>query len=448
MPPPISFQPVRYRLCWLRESAPGCVDADLGLDLAPEQLLPALAGLRPQDVSVVGQAMLTAYGITDAFDSYQRFAMLPLYAVRRLSAMFGALDSPERVAAARRGLNSLIALTRTVASAAPIAGPVEVHLPYLDQDHWPRRFELLRDLRFGYHRGRMLPAGIAASPEAVTAHQALLAASTSFGCGQHYSVAGFDRAIPGSACGAWRAIPPEKHLRYCGLICGMSVAVQNAIRRWMEQYWIARNLDNLADPAVSWPVLAYVHSAPFPGRRPRQFTYDLQHPAWIYEITTSARNSLRRAVKRMQIELWQADRFELSRFYARTSAKQILEWVRTDQHVLTQIATVEAAIVNRFVHWGTIVARSTNPREVENACSELAADLHAAVRQLPGGSAAAHLPSLLLAEATHGLNWAMGGRERMRCLRISKQTFEPVDDLVNGDPDQLLAADDPDTLAA
>jgi hypothetical protein len=448
MPSAISFEPVRYRLCWLRESAPGHIDADLGLDVAPQQLLPALAGLRPRDQPVVGQALLTAYGLTDAFDSYKRFAMLPVYAVRRLSVMFGALDSPERLAAARRDLDSFIVLTATVDAAAPSAGPVEVHLPYVDYDRWSSRFDLLRDLRFGYNCGRMLPAEVAARPEAVTAHQALLAASTSFGSGQHYSVAGFDRAISGSACGAWRAIPPEKHLRYCGLICGMTVAIQNAIRRWMEQYWISRNMDNLAEPAVSWPILAYVHSAPFPGRRPRQFTYNLQHSAWIYDMTTSARNALRRAVKRIQIELWQADRYDLSRFYARTSAKQILDKVRKDDRTLTQIATVEAAIVNRFVHWGNIVSRSTDPREVENACSELAADLHAGVRQLPGGSAAAHLPSLLLAEATYGLNWAMGGRQKMRHLRISKQTFEPIDDLLNGDPDQLLAADDPDSLAA
>src|SRR4051794_5722324 len=122
MPSPISFEPVRYRLCWLRESAPGRIDADLGLDLEARQLLPALSGLRPSDLNVVGEAMLIAYGFVDAFGSYQRFAMLPVYAVRQLSVMFGALDSPERLAAARLKLDSFIALTETVAAAAPSAG--------------------------------------------------------------------------------------------------------------------------------------------------------------------------------------------------------------------------------------------------------------------------------------------------------------------------------------
>ncbi len=448
MPPILSFEPVRYRLCWLRENAPGHVETDLGLDIAPEQLLPALSGLRPKDLPVVGQALLTAYGITDAFDCYQRFKLLPVCAVRRLSAMFGPLDSAERVAEARRNLDSMIALTNMVAAAAPRAGSVEVHLPYFDHAAWRRRFDLLRDVRFGYSYGRLLPAGVAAHPETVTAHQALLAASTSYGSGQHFSIAGFDRAIHGSACGAWRAIPPQHHMRYYGLMFGMTVAVQRAIRRWMDQYWIWRHMDNLADPAVSWPILVYVHSDPFPGCRGRKFTYSVQDPGWIYDLTGSARTALRRAIKTIQAETWDYKHYEISRFYARTSAKQILEAVRKDYRTVTEIVKVEAVLVKRLVHWGNLVSRSISPREVEEACAELAADLHSSVRQLPGGAAAAQLPSLLLTEATYGLNWAMGGRQKMQKLRVSKQTFQPVGDLVDSDETHLLADDGPDSLAA
>ncbi len=437
----VSFEPVRYRLCWVREVAPGQTESDLGLEVAPEQLLPALAGLRPNDKAVTGQALLTSYGLRDAFRSYEIFSMLPVWCVKRLSVMFGEINSREKLAAARRAMASLLALTETVARIAPYAGPVEVHLPYLNYDGWRRRFELLRQARFGYHCGRIVPAAVAADPLAATTHQALLAAFATYGSQRLFSIAGWDRAVPGYACGSWRAIPPDKHPRYFTVMCGLTTAVQRAIRRYLGTCCLRWNADALGDPAQSWSLLAYMYSAPFPGRRPRQFVRDLRHASCMTDLLSTARVPLRAAVKRLQNYFFENGRRDLSRFYARVRAKQVVDWARNERTTLTDLLTLEAAAVNCFVQWGNLVAHSTCPHEIEHACGSLAADLDSIARRLPGAYAASQLPSLLLTEATCGLNWAMGGRHKMSRLRMSKQQFDSAGNFSGGDDIQLPGDD-------
>jgi hypothetical protein len=438
---PVSFEPVRYRLCWVREVAPGQIEADLGLEVAPEQLLPALAGFRPHDKPVTGQALLTSYGLQDAFRSYEVFSMLPVWCRRRLSVMFGDIDSPEQLAAARRNLESLAELTATVARVAPYAGPVEVHLPYLDFDAWCRRFEVLRDARFGYHCGRMLPAAVAANPVRATAWQALLAASSTYGSERLFTIAGWDRSVPGYACGSWRAIPPDTHPRYFTVMCGLTTALQRALRRYIGICCIRREMHTLADPSLSWPLLAYVYSAPFPGRRSRQFVRDLRHPGSITDLLSSARTPLRTALKKFQSYFYETGRRDLSRFYAHVRAKQIVDWACNERTTLPRILSLEAQIINRFVEWGNLIAHSTSPREVEAACGSLAAGLAGIVRGLPISGSVSQLPSLLLTEATCGLNWGLGGRNKMSRLRISKQQFDSPGDFAGGDGIQLPGDD-------
>jgi hypothetical protein len=438
---PISFEPVRYRLSWVREIAPGQIESDLGLEVTPEQLLPALAGLRPADKPIVSHALVTAYGLHDAFRSYRLFSLLPVWCVKRLSVMFGEINSEDQLADARSNLQSLAALAETVHRNAPFSGPVEVHLPYLDFDAWGRRFEILKEVRFGYHCGRMFPSAIAANQVAATAYQALLAGSTSYGSGQHFTLAGWDRAISGSACGAWRAIPPEKHPRCFTAMCGISTAIQRALRRYVRNRCIRRDPEALSDPSRSWPLLAYAYSSPFPGRRPRQLVYDQGTTGWIYDLVSSARAPLRIAVKKFQMYFWEIGRSDLSQFYARVRAKQIVDWARNEHGTLSEVIALEAAVIHRFVQWGNVVAHSTEPHEIETACSSFAADLHSLLRRLPGGEAAPQLPSLLLTEATCGLNWALGGRQKMTQIRLSKQIFDSSDDFLDGNEIRLLSHD-------
>jgi hypothetical protein len=438
---PVSFEPVRYRLCWVREVAPGQIQSDLGLEVDPEQLLPALAGLRPHDKPITGLALLTSYGLQDAFRSYEIFSCLPVWCRRRLSVMFGEIVSPEELAAARRNLGRLVELTETVARAAPYAGPVEVHLPYLDFDAWNSRFELLRDVRFGYHCGRMFPFATASNPVAATAWQALLAASTTYGSERAFTIAGWDRSVPGYACGSWRAIPPDNHARYFSVMCGMTTGVQRALRRYIGNCCIRREMHTLGDPSRSWPLLAYVYSTPFPGRRPRHFVRDFNHPMWIMDLLSTARMPLRAAIKKFQSYFFEIGRRDLSRFYARVRAKQIVDWARNERTTLAGILSLEAALTNRFVEWGTLITHSTSPSEIESASRSLAHDLDGIVRGLPISDGVSQLPSLLLTEATCGLNWAMGGRHKMSRLRISKQQIDSASDFAGSDEIQLPGDD-------
>lgn len=445
---PVSFEPVRYRLCWVRQVAPGQIESDLGLEIAPEQLLPALAGLRPDDKPITGHALLTSYGLQDAFRSYEVFSMLPVWCRCRLSVMFGEIGSPEDLAQARKNLAYLVELTDTVARAAPYAGPVEVHLPYIGFDDWDRRFELLRDVRFGYHCGRMFPAETASNPVAATAWQALLAASSTYGSGRQFTIAGWDRSVPGYACGSWRDFPPEKHARYFSVVCGLSVGVQRALRRYIGNCCMRREIQNFGDPSRSWPLLAYAYSAPFPGRRPRHFVRDFRHPAWITDLLSSARMPLRASIKKFQNYFFDAGRRDLSRYYARVRSKQIVDWARSERTTLMRILSVEATVIDRFIRWGNVVARSTDPRRVEAACRSLAANLETAVRKLPVKDSVSQLPSLLLTEATCGLNWAMGGRQKMSRVRVSQHQFDSAGDLPGSDPIQLPGEDYCHPLAA
>jgi hypothetical protein len=435
MRPPTSFEPIRYRICWIRESTASAAEVDLGLEISASELVPVLAGLRPADGPALGPSLLTEEGLADIFGSRARAGLLPVAAERRLMPMFGRLTDAEQFEQARAGFRVLAELAARIRSAGPVSGNIEVHLPFMDRRAWTRRFEHLGKLDFVPYSGRLMPRALVEQPQRMTEHNAMLAACTPVGCRAAFTIAGFDRTIPGALSSVLRTSPAERHPSYFPAMCGATVAVQRTIRRWMENYWIS-DLDHFANADRTWPVLAYVSSQPFPGRRPDEFTHDLLSPDWIHSVLRGSRDGLRSRLRFIQAELAKAGRSEVAVQYQESMSKDILAWVRRQRRFFQNLVAQEISIVNAFVKWTRASRNAATIRETANACESMANDVHCCLRRLPGAPASEQLASLILVEALHALHQRLGGTAELQQIPVPEPVAEGTAVPFNAPADQ------------
>ena len=410
----ISFEPLRYRLCWIRETEPGVQEFDLGLELTSEQLVPALAGLRPRHASALGRVLVTEAGLADAFESYGRYSLLPVGARLRLAPMFGAISCEAELAGAREILATLKAVARRIGSSPSPAGDIEVHLPVMDNASWHNRVQLLGNLQFGLHTGRLMPVECIGDHETLTAHQATVAACAATRTDAH-TIAGGDRAIPGYVALAWRGMPGARDARLFAAQSAVSVSIQNTLRRWIRKNWVACVPDQ-SDVTLVWPLLAYGASSPCPGCRPDRFTYDLTSPEWVYELLRKAGPVFRTLMRDAVISVSRLKRFEAARRYHPNLAKEALTWVRQNRTQVQEFVEIERSIIHAFMRWAAAIRDTSSGSDLAATCRALASAVHGALRKLPCAPAIDEAGSLLLVEATHALHRHLGGNAAMRDL--------------------------------
>jgi hypothetical protein len=433
------------RFCWLRESAPGHLECDLGLSVERSNLGLALVGLHPDQQRTTAHPPVSPEQARTAFESEARFLELPQWARKRLAALFGPLSSASDLRAARENCAILFEAAGRALAEAPREGGVELHLPYLDRRHWPLRFDILAKTAFRFASGRVVPSGVALSADESNLYDTrLMAASversdapvflrhiggaalpaeiagpmyeaafgTEMNAGAGHVALSIELRLVFAALSAWRRAPLEKSPAYFPAHAAVSVAIQRALRNWIAWTW-------LSDPArcenvpATHAILAYAASKPFPGRRRTDFTWDVLGQEWLYGAFHQARRDLTCRLRLVRAALAAAGRPDLAKAYDPADAKEILAQIRKRNKIVRDIFAGEGEIVNHLLNFGLTLRSAEHPIEICREAADFSQGLSARLRRLVKGLDLTSLGAMVIIEASNALHMALGGENAL-----------------------------------
>lgn len=352
----MSTQPL-LRLCWLRESAPNRLQADLGTPLAP----------------------------TDLASRLQR-------------------DVPDVSAELSR---------RILAELPPDAAEIEIHLPCLDRTAWKNRNQVLSAAAFERNPdgSRVQPVEDATS---ATEHEAMLALAACLPAAPppQFELRFGDREtglsvrLPAAAALAWKHIPAESAADFFTEISRASVAMQCALRAWLPAAHF-RCLDSYADAAVAHPLLAYQCTRPYSGRNRMDYTWDVLSPKTLRSATRFAARPLQNEFDRIQRLLAAAGKPDIERLYVPARAGEALAQVLKGRRLLDGLLVADGVLVEEFIRLSSAARDLSTPRQLSDAAARFAKGMHTKLRRLYAGADYTWLGPLLLVSALGALRDAV-----------------------------------------
>jgi hypothetical protein len=354
------YPDVRLRLTWLQEDAPSSLRASIGAPLDSSTLLPAL---------------------------YQLTEGVPPGIV---------YDLAERVLKSAEG-----------------GTEVEVHLPYIDRRDWKRRSVVLASTTFRKHAGRLLPAAYVVNQKEFNHYIARLVAAAAFhswdepGCHRATLASLKDdiEPLPVEACAAWRSAPDEKSVQYFPAHAPVSVAIQELLRRALYEERLA-DLSACSRVDQTCALLAYSSSAPFPGRRRTEFTYDVLKPTWFITAFHFARKPLAQKLKEVERALTRAGQLGVAELYAQLDAKNLIKRFRRHKRPVERILSAEERVINLVLAFGISARHAASARQLELISTGFADRLETRLQRLTGNRARQLVPSVIIA-ATRALDEAL-----------------------------------------
>jgi len=361
---------------------------------------------------------------------------------------------------------------------------LEVHLPFLDSKQWTSRWEALATARVeagddgrivvytvsasdellaaGKYQSTLALAGSLLSPgkaddfsltytntarlDAKHAAQSLGAMLDAYGFGPGVSAwmansagdleTALTLSVAGSLAAAWLHAPAESAPEYFPVFSRVSVAVQQAMRRWLPLIYFA-DLSRYEDLAAAYPLVFYRSTRPFAGRPRCDFTYDLVSPDAPGVARCWAARPLARTLGAVQQTLTAAGKTRLARFYAPRRAPEILYGIVKQPRLINALLFADSFIVDNMLRLGLegcelAGSMAASParavKDLANFSADFAATFHRRLRRLYGGRNFVALGSLLLVEATNALGAALSGKppEIAGTLRIRASDREQV----------------------
>lgn len=432
------------RFCWLRESAPGHLECDLGISVERSNLPLALVGLHPGQQRTTAQPPVSLQQVKSAFQSESQFLALPEWARKRLAALFGPLSTAAHLRTARENCRILFDAGARALAEAPDESGIELHLPYLDRRQWPARFDILTRSAFRFVSGRVVPSGVAASADESNHYNTRLVAASlanpesplvlrhgerctlpaNVAAGMYAAAFGqnieqtaclvelsIDQRLPFRALSAWRRAPLETSPAYFPAHAAISVAIQRSLRRWIAWKWLSSPA-RCEDIPATHAVLAYAASRLFPGRRRTDFTWDVLGQEWIYAAFHLCGRELSSRLRSVRAALFAAGRPQLAREYAPSGAKEILAQVRKRNKTVRDFFAGEGEIVNHMLRFGLVLRASDHPIEVcHGEAEEFSQGLGTRLRRLSKDMDLTSLGAMILVESTSALHVALGGED-------------------------------------
>jgi hypothetical protein len=151
---------------------------------------------------------------------------------------------------------------------------------------------------------------------------------------------------------AWTGAPHERHPAYFRTWQAVSLAVQNALRRWIPEIYFHYPA-RYEDRDAAFPLLVYAASRPCRGRPGTEFTYDVADaevlPRALYQIGAS----LQSVLGIVERSLYDGGRPALARRYAPRWHQDMLRAVLRKPRPLLSLLGDEAAVVNALVDLGS-----------------------------------------------------------------------------------------------
>jgi len=259
-------------------------------------------------------------------------------------------------------------------------------------------------------------------------------------------------SVPGPMAAVWLEAPVERSPNYKEAYAEMSVAVQQALRAWLPFIYFA-DLARYDAFGVACPLIVYRCTLPFRSKAKTEFTYDIMSAESVAVARRSTGMALAAELARIEQLLLAAGKPEQARLYRPSRREVILSNVERAPRLFHSLLVTDAMLVDHLIRFGVHAgalrrALEHEPqramRDLVKSGEELVKTFNRRLRRLYGGEDFTGLGSLLLIEATRGLNAALRGDTtlngilhvtvRMREGRTEQASF------VNSDPGQAAMA--------
>jgi hypothetical protein len=223
--------------------------------------------------------------------------------------------------------------------------------------------------------------------------------------------------VPGSAVAAWLRAPRELDPEFFDVYSKVSVAVQQATRRWLPYVYFSE-LERFEELSAAYPLIFFASTRPSSGRPRSDFAYDLVGPDSPGVARPWAARPFATELTRMHDLLIAAGKPQVARAYASWRAPEILAGLVNKPRLINALLTGDAFFIDRLVRLG-VEARElagtleSDPHKATRKLVAFAADFtklfHRRLRRLYGGRDFAAFGSLLLVEATRALGATLDG---------------------------------------
>ena len=259
-------------------------------------------------------------------------------------------------------------------------------------------------------------------------------------------------SVPGARAVAWLEAPVERSPNYKEAYAEMSVAVQQALRAWLPFTYFA-DLGRYDAFGAACPLIVYRCTLPFRSKAKMEFTYDIMSAESVAVARRSTGMALAAELARIEQLLLAAGKPEQARLYRPSRREVILSNVERAPRLFHSLLVADAVCVEHLIRFGVQAgglrrALEHEPqramRELVKSGEELVKTMNRRLRRLYGGEDFTGLGSLLLIEATRGLNAGLRGdttlngilhlAARMRDGRTVQASF------VNAEPGQAATA--------
>lgn len=460
---------VSVRLTWLRESAPGHLEADLGFLARGEELPLALMTLHPAQHCKEADAGRINAQLENGLESIESFERLPSWMQRRLKVYFGPLTSQMQLEQARHDL----LLTRQVCDlvvrkARQVEGAPELHLPYFGRKDWLSRFKRLKKLTLDFAPdGRIVDRREMANPIEFGMSQAIAALAPAFKKtpGSNFTIAMQDRRrttvenarvaldqvladyglrgaldghvgeteitlivrAPAEACNTWTEAPHGRTADFIPTYSRFSAAIQMALRRWLG--WVYFGDGSRYDELnTAYAVLAYQVTRPYISETRSAFTYDVLDEVKMAGLCRVAGRRMEGKLGLVENYLDNTGQTQIAGLYSPRRASEIGDWLRKNARIFPSLLAGEGALVDEALNFAQRFGLCLRPRQFSRDAGQFVAGFDRKVRAVMRrcGISDAPAPPPMLVEAIGAMSLARGGPAPELMLQITSETKTSV----------------------
>lgn len=399
-----------FQLCWLRETAAGHLETDLGSAVASPHLELALMGFLPkpgEDNAVPAGQSADLDTVARALATPEQVQALPKWLVWRMQSFFGPLHNDEKVEAARRQLEILRAMCERIRGAAAGRPWVELHLPYFSRRDWNKRFELFDAMRFAMTAQGWLQADSGCEPLSLRDTAMRVAAGVFHPRTEEevpmrfrYDAASLEqpwagalasrwgiRNLPGEArvtsisyrvqgnpAEVWRKAPRLHHGRHHQTWARVALQVQWILRRWAMALQFS-NAEGRADVETGLQTMMFQALRPWAENERSELSYDVLNEFFMAQQFKRGANRLRIAIEELHAHLMQTGDVELAKAYR--GQNPTVQSSRVASRCLRGktvrgMLVAEAAIVNALMRFSQDVREGQSPKDLRDGVETMA----------------------------------------------------------------------------
>ena len=435
-----------FNLNWLRESASGHLDADLGTVVPASQLELGIIGLLP------GQQPGTSWGGVRLAD-LKTPCLLPEWALRTVEQFFGGNPKPAQ-------LTLLEGFCNRIRDKAWQLERCDLFLPYFGRREWNGRLSVLTELGFELRDGSVVALG--SNPHSMREIAMRAAAGVFFktqtavpvrfesrlplvapwrtllleryGLELPAGAPALSRLIlesPGTEFDAWPNTPRERQYHYYGVFSHLAYAIQYSLRRWTLAAF-ALTPDDLADHDSAGDLLVYAAVRPHAEKRRRDFSYDVLNSDMMDYAFGRAGRRLEPMLESACRILRAAGREDDAHFYKKRDVKihapRLAQRARKRSRVRVMLIS-ESVLIYSLMKFANRLKSLDSAKALIAAVDDLAGDFEERIRKmfffLPKPD---DFATMLFLEASNAIHCAMGGEQalRVRCETVDGQRHEAI----------------------